>query len=54
MYKIHYFVVTYIRGIFHMRMVDLIIKKSDRFELSDEEIKFWIDGYVSGTVPDYQ
>ena len=37
-----------------MRMVDLIIKKRDGHELSDEEIKFWIDGYVKGEIPDYQ
>ena len=37
-----------------MRMVDLIIKKRDGHELTDEEIKFWIDGYVKGEVPDYQ
>ncbi len=37
-----------------MRMVDLIIKKRDGQELSDEEIKFWIDGYVKGEVTDYQ
>jgi thymidine phosphorylase len=29
-------------------MVDLIIKKRDGFELTDEEITFWIDGYVKG------
>ena len=38
----------------HMRMVDLIIKKRDGYELTDEEIKFWIDGYVKGEIPDYQ
>ena len=37
-----------------MRMVDLIIKKRDGFELTDEEIAFWIDGYVKGEIPDYQ
>ncbi len=37
-----------------MRMVDLIIKKRDGHELTDEEIKFWIDGYVKGEVTDYQ
>jgi len=37
-----------------MRMVDLIIKKRDGFELTDEEITFWIDGYVKGEIPDYQ
>ncbi len=37
-----------------MRMVDLIIKKRDGFELTDEEIAFWIDGYVNNEIPDYQ
>ncbi len=37
-----------------MRMVDLIIKKRDGFALTDEEIRFWIDGYVKGEIPDYQ
>ena len=37
-----------------MRMVDLIIKKRDGFELTDEEIAFWIDGYVNNDIPDYQ
>ncbi|MDY4848881.1 MAG: pyrimidine-nucleoside phosphorylase [Bacilli bacterium] len=37
-----------------MRMVDLIIKKRDGHELTDEEISFWIDGYTKGEIPDYQ
>ena len=37
-----------------MRMVDLIIKKRDGHELSDEEIRFWIEGYTKGDIPDYQ
>jgi len=37
-----------------MRFVDLIEKKVDGGSLSTEEIKFWIDGYVGGTIPDYQ
>ncbi len=37
-----------------MRMVDLIIKKRDGHELSDEEIRFWISGYAQGEIPDYQ
>ncbi|HFU4421376.1 TPA: pyrimidine-nucleoside phosphorylase [Streptococcus suis] len=37
-----------------MRAVDLIQKKRDGLELSSEEIKWLIDGYVAGTVPDYQ
>ena len=40
--------------VLHMRMVDLIIKKRQGFELTDEEIHFWIDGYVKGEIPDYQ
>ena len=37
-----------------MRMVDLIIKKREGHELSDEEIRFWIEGYTKGEIPDYQ
>ncbi|MFA6675835.1 MAG: pyrimidine-nucleoside phosphorylase [Bacilli bacterium] len=37
-----------------MRMVDLIIKKRDGHELTDQEIRFWIEGYVKGEIPDYQ
>ncbi|MCR5308523.1 MAG: pyrimidine-nucleoside phosphorylase [Bacilli bacterium] len=37
-----------------MRMVDLIIKKREGFELTEEEIRFWISGYVKGEIPDYQ
>ena len=37
-----------------MRMVDLIIKKRDGHELSDEEIRFWVNGYAKGEIPDYQ
>jgi len=35
-------------------MVDLIIKKRDGHELTDQEIRFWIEGYVKGEIPDYQ
>ena len=37
-----------------MRMVDIIEKKRNGKELSDEEIQFFIKGYVDGTIPDYQ
>ncbi len=37
-----------------MRMVDIITKKRDGHELSDEEISFFIKGYVDGKIPDYQ
>lgn len=37
-----------------MRIVDIITKKRDGGELSDEEIRFFVQGYVSGEVPDYQ
>ncbi len=37
-----------------MRMTDLIGKKRDGSELSTEEIKFMIDGYTHGRIPDYQ
>lgn len=37
-----------------MRAVDIIQKKRDGIELSKEEIHWLIEGYVAGTVPDYQ
>ncbi len=37
-----------------MRMVDIIIKKRDNSELSHEEIDYFIQGYTSGEIPDYQ
>lgn len=37
-----------------MRMVDLIEKKRDGFELSKEEIDFIISNYTNGNIPDYQ
>ncbi len=37
-----------------MRMYDIIAKKKYGCELTQEEIKFAIDGFVSGEIPDYQ
>jgi pyrimidine-nucleoside phosphorylase len=37
-----------------MRAVDIIIKKRDRGSLSRAEIDFFINGYASGDIPDYQ
>ena len=37
-----------------MRMYDIILKKRANLPLSDEEIRFVIDGYVKGEIPDYQ
>lgn len=37
-----------------MRAVDLIQKKRDGQELTAVEIKWLVEGYVAGTVPDYQ
>ncbi|MFB5267827.1 pyrimidine-nucleoside phosphorylase [Paenibacillus enshidis] len=37
-----------------MRMVDIIEKKRDGKELATEEIRFVIDGYTNGQIPDYQ
>lgn len=37
-----------------MRMYDIIQKKRDGRELSDEEIGFFVNGYTKGEIPDYQ
>ena len=37
-----------------MRAVDLIQKKRDGKELTSSEIEWLVEGYVAGTVPDYQ
>jgi pyrimidine-nucleoside phosphorylase len=37
-----------------MRAVDIIIKKRDKQELTREEIEFFVQGIVSGEIPDYQ
>lgn len=41
-------------GLSHMQMVDLINKKKYNQKLTNEEIKFIVDGYTSGQIPDYQ
>ena len=37
-----------------MRMYDILRKKRDGIELTEEEIRFFIKGYVNGDIPDYQ
>ena len=37
-----------------MRMYDVILKKRSGQELTKEEIEYFIDGYVDGSIPDYQ
>ena len=37
-----------------MRMYDIIMKKRNGGELSKEEIRFFIEGYTKGEIPDYQ
>lgn len=37
-----------------MRMYDLIMKKRNGGALSDEEIRFMVQGYTRGDIPDYQ
>lgn len=37
-----------------MRMIDIIEKKRDGYELTADEIQFFIQGYTSGVIPDYQ
>ena len=35
-----------------MRAVDIIAKKRDGETLSDEEIRFFVEGYTKGEIPD--
>lgn len=37
-----------------MQMYDIIAHKRHGKALSDEEIRFFISGYVDGSIPDYQ
>ena len=37
-----------------MRAVDIIIKNRQKNELTGEEIKFFVDGFTRGEIPDYQ
>lgn len=37
-----------------MRFVDIIEKKKNKEDLTDDEIKFWIDGVTDESIPDYQ
>ncbi|MCH5337719.1 MAG: pyrimidine-nucleoside phosphorylase [Acetatifactor sp.] len=37
-----------------MRMYDLIMKKRNGGELYEEEIRYFVEGYTKGTIPDYQ
>lgn len=37
-----------------MRMIDIIIKKRDQHELTTDEIKYFVNGYTDGSIPDYQ
>jgi len=37
-----------------MRAVDIIIKKRDKLELTGDEIRYFVNGYTSGEITDYQ
>ena len=37
-----------------MRMYDVIHKKRNGGEITDEEIRFFVKGYTDGSIPDYQ
>ncbi|NLY78233.1 MAG: pyrimidine-nucleoside phosphorylase [Tissierellia bacterium] len=37
-----------------MRMYDIIKKKRDGYELSTDEINYFVDNYIKGSIPDYQ
>lgn len=42
------------KGMVAVRMVDMIAKKRDGHELTSDEIRFVMDGYVKNEIPDYQ
>ena len=37
-----------------MTMLDIIENKKNKRELSTEEIRFFVDGFTNGQIPDYQ
>lgn len=37
-----------------MNIIDIIIKKKNKFELTEEEIKYVVNNFVSGEIKDYQ
>lgn len=37
-----------------MRMLDVIDRKRNGHQLSDQELAFFVQGVVEGTIPDYQ
>ena len=37
-----------------MRALDIIIKKRESLELSQEELTFFVEGFAKGEIPDYQ
>ena len=37
-----------------MNIIDIIIKKKNKLELSEEEIKYVVDNFVNGNIKDYQ
>ena len=45
---------TKCKGDIAMRMYDIIMKKRNGGELSKEEIRFFIENYTKGEIPDYQ
>jgi pyrimidine-nucleoside phosphorylase len=37
-----------------MRIYDIIMKKRDNYELTKEEIEYFVNGFTKGEIPDYQ
>ena len=37
-----------------MRMYDILLKKKRGLELSREELRFFVEGFTKGEIPDYQ